>query len=136
MNTQAVANNLAQQFIVRTGAGVFPNLARRQVGADLLARINSPGKINQGAAGLGHPSEQVQSGENTVTGGGVFGHDHVSALFTAEDESTIAHGFQNVPIADSCFDNSQLGRLDRQAEAKIGHHRGDNSVVDQSAALT
>src|SRR5215211_3669910 len=78
----------------------------------------------------------MQSGQYTVTGGGVLQHDHMSGLLAAEGESTREHGLQNVPV-------SHLGLFDVNPvtshclyEAQIAHHRRDHGVVLESAVVT
>lgn len=55
------AIQLVNQFLARTGTGHFKNISRKNLGNNLIARINSPGKIDQGSSSLCAPAALLYS---------------------------------------------------------------------------
>ena len=76
---------------------------------------------------------QVQRGEQTVTGGGVLGHDQVPGLLTAQGVAERTHRLEHVTVADGGSDNGDALTLHRLTEPEVGHHRRDDAVVRQTA---
>ena len=91
--------------------------------------------LAKGLAELGNARQRVQGRQRAVAGGGVLGHDDVSALLAAEDETALAHGLENVPVSYRGLDHADARGAHRSHEAEVGHHGGDHGVAHQLAAV-
>ena len=86
-------------------------------------------------SGLDDASHQVQTGQDSVAGGGEFAHDDVAGLFPTEGEAVVTHRFEDVAVTD-------LGLVDAQStlghgveESEIAHHGGHDGVIAESVLL-
>ncbi len=83
----------------------------------------------------GHLAEQVQAGEDAVARRGELAHDDVAGLLTAQRVVVAVHLFEHVAVADRGLDHADPVLAHREFEAQVAHHRGDEGVLAELAAL-
>ena len=87
-----------------------------------------------GAPGALHGVGEQDAGEQPVAGRREVAEDHVAALLAAERVAARVERLEHVAVADGGLDDVDPGRLHRQAEPEVRHHRDDDGVVAQRAA--
>jgi hypothetical protein len=67
-----------------------------------------------------------QAREQPVAGRGVLAEDDVPRLFTADRDSALVHGCDDVAVADRCFDDLDPRIAQCVPQPEVRHHRDDD----------
>ena len=81
-----------------------------------------------------HDAQNLQGGDQTVTGGAVVAEDQVAALLTAEVESVAQHFIDDISVADRCAHGHSPGGTDGQDAGAPGAFDAENLDTASIAA--
>ena len=73
-----------------------------------------------------HDLHHLQTGQDAVTGAGIFGEDDMTTLLAANAAAVLSHVLIDVLVAHSGLGVADALLIESLIQAKIGHNRGND----------